>query len=120
MRGRAAGVATAGRPRGGDRSAGRGARGEELPDTGRGWRRSLGVGVAQRAGALAGMVLCLVAGRRRSGPNDLTMGATLLVALLRLAQIVVAIVATFTAAAAWAAFRKKRRAAPTLRLMLFI
>ena len=48
--------------------------------------------IAQIAVALLGVVLCVVYGVKKSGPNDYTMGATLLVALLLLVQIVVAIV----------------------------
>lgn len=43
--------------------------------------------------ALVGSVLCLVEGSRKRGPNDYTMGATLIVGLLLVAQIVVGIVA---------------------------
>ena len=48
--------------------------------------------IVQIAVALLGVVLCVVYGAKKSGPNDYTMGATLLVALLLLVQIVVAIV----------------------------
>lgn len=48
--------------------------------------------IAQIVIALLGSVLCIVWGARRVGPNDYTMGATLLVALLLIAQIVVSIV----------------------------
>ena len=50
-------------------------------------------GVAVSAGALLSAVVCLVVGARKHPPNDNTMGATLLVALLLLAQIIVSIVA---------------------------
>ncbi|QAB18467.1 hypothetical protein Leucomu_11565 [Leucobacter muris] len=46
--------------------------------------------------ALAGASLCLIAALRKRGPDDFTMGATLLVALLLLVQIVISIVAPFT------------------------
>lgn len=48
--------------------------------------------------AVAGLsaVLCLGGALRKQAPNDYTMGATLLVALLLLAQIVISIVAPFT------------------------
>ena len=45
--------------------------------------------------ALAGAVLCLVQALRKRGPDDFTMGATLVVGLLLLAQIVVSIVQPF-------------------------
>ena len=45
--------------------------------------------------ALVGAVLCLVAALRKRGPDDFTMGATLLVALLLIAQIVISIAAPF-------------------------
>lgn len=51
--------------------------------------------IALIAVALAAAALCLVLGLRRRGPNDYTMGATLLVTLLLLAQVVIAIVAPF-------------------------
>ncbi|UOR00895.1 hypothetical protein MUN77_12170 [Leucobacter allii] len=49
--------------------------------------------VALIAVALAAAVFCLVAGARGRAPDDYSMGATALVALLLLVQIVVAIVA---------------------------
>ncbi|MGO1538013.1 MAG: hypothetical protein ACTHZ9_00040 [Leucobacter sp.] len=49
--------------------------------------------ITQISIALIGMLLCLVFAAKRSAPNDYTMGATLLVGLLLIAQIVVAIVA---------------------------
>lgn len=42
--------------------------------------------------ALAAAVLCLVWALRKRGPDDFTMGATLLVGLLLVAQVVIAIV----------------------------
>lgn len=42
--------------------------------------------------ALAGAAACLVFAARRSGPNDYTMGATLLAGVLLVAQVVVSIV----------------------------
>lgn len=45
--------------------------------------------------ALAQAVLCGVEGLRRRAPNDYTMGATLLVALLLIVQIIISIVAPF-------------------------
>ena len=55
----------------------------------------LGYAVAVIAAGLLSALVCLVAAVRRSGPNDVTMGATLLVALLLLAQIVIAVIAPF-------------------------
>ena len=52
--------------------------------------------VAQISIALIGMVVCAIFGARKQGPNDYTMGATALVALLLLVQIVVSIVQPFT------------------------
>lgn len=49
--------------------------------------------IAQIALALAAGLLCLLAFAGRRGPNDYTLGATALVGLLLIAQIVVAIVA---------------------------
>lgn len=51
--------------------------------------------VVQIAVALVGAVLCLGFTARKHGPNDYTMGATLLIALLLIAQVVVAIAAPF-------------------------
>lgn len=45
--------------------------------------------------ALATALLCIVEGLRKRSPNDYTLGATLLVALLLLAQIVISIIAPF-------------------------
>lgn len=45
--------------------------------------------------SLVGAVVCLVQGLRKRSPNDYTMGATLLIALLLLGQIIIAIVAPF-------------------------
>lgn len=53
-------------------------------------------GIAIIVVALAQAVLCGVEGARKRGPNDYTMGATLLVAFLLLAQIVISIVAPMT------------------------
>lgn len=50
-------------------------------------------GIAIIAIALVSAGLCLVVGARKLAPNDYTMGATLLVALLLLAQVIVSIVA---------------------------
>ncbi|MGW9019936.1 hypothetical protein ACWGOE_00465 [Leucobacter chromiiresistens] len=52
-------------------------------------------GVAVIVVALAAAVLCSAEALRRRSPNDFTMGATLVVALLLVAQIVVSIVAPF-------------------------
>lgn len=51
--------------------------------------------IAVMAVAGAGAVLCLVAGLRKRAPDDFTMGATLIVTLMLLAQIVISIVAPF-------------------------
>ena len=50
----------------------------------------------QLAIAVAGGLLCLALGLAGRKPTDLTMGATLLVELLLIVQLVVAIVAPFT------------------------
>lgn len=50
-------------------------------------------GIALIAVGLAAAVVCTVAAARKLGPNDYTLGATLLGALLLLVQIVIAIVA---------------------------
>ena len=50
--------------------------------------------------ALVGAVLCFIAALRKRGPDDFTMGATLLVTLLLLAQIVISIAAPFAGNAA--------------------
>ncbi|MBK0418313.1 hypothetical protein JD276_04615 [Leucobacter sp. CSA1] len=52
--------------------------------------------IALIAVALAGLATCLVVCLRRGGPNDYTMGATLLVALMLVAQVVISIVAPLT------------------------
>ncbi len=49
--------------------------------------------IAQIAVALAAVVVCLVEHSRKRTPNDYTLGATLLVGVLLLAQLVVSIVA---------------------------
>ncbi|PRI10577.1 hypothetical protein [Leucobacter massiliensis] len=49
-------------------------------------------GVALIGVALLSAVLCLVAAMRRRTPDDFTMGATVLVALMLLAQVVISIV----------------------------
>lgn len=46
--------------------------------------------------SLVAAVVCLVEGLRKRGPNDYTMGATLLIALMLIVQIVISIVAPFT------------------------
>lgn len=46
--------------------------------------------------AVVAALVCLVEASRKRGPNDYTMGATLLVTLLLLAQIIVSIVVPFT------------------------
>ncbi|CAG7604409.1 hypothetical protein ACFPZL_05110 [Leucobacter soli] len=51
--------------------------------------------IAQIAVALLAAVVSLAVFARRSAPNDYALGATLLVSVLLLAQIVVAIVAPF-------------------------
>lgn len=53
-------------------------------------------GIAVISIAIVAAVLCLVAALRRRAPDDLTMGATLLVALLLIAQVVVSIIAPFS------------------------
>ena len=53
-------------------------------------------GIAVIVLALAAVVLCLVEAMRKRSPNDFTMGATLLVALALIAQIVIAIAAPFS------------------------
>lgn len=45
--------------------------------------------------AFIAAIICVVEGARKRGPNDYTMGATLLVAILLLAQIVIALIAPF-------------------------
>lgn len=52
-------------------------------------------GIATITVALLSAGVCLVVGARKLAPNDFTMGATLLVALLLLAQVVVSIIAPF-------------------------
>lgn len=52
-------------------------------------------GIAIIAVAILSALVCLVVGARKLAPNDYTMGATLVVALLLLAQVVVSIVAPF-------------------------
>lgn len=47
---------------------------------------------AQIIVALLAMILCIVTAARKHGPNDYTLGATLLVGLLLIAQTVVSIV----------------------------
>lgn len=46
--------------------------------------------------AIVGAIVCGVQGARGRGPNDYSMGVTLVVGLLLLAQVVVSIVAPFT------------------------
>ncbi|WP_449277699.1 hypothetical protein [Leucobacter sp. GX24907] len=48
--------------------------------------------VAQMIVALFAMVLCIITAARKQGPNDYTLGATLLVGLLLVGQVVVSIV----------------------------
>lgn len=50
-------------------------------------------GIAQIVVALLAALVCLVPGLIKRGPNDFTLGASLLVGLLLVAQVVVAIVA---------------------------
>lgn len=52
-------------------------------------------GVAIIAVGIAAGLVCLVVALRKQGPNDYTLGATLLGAALLLAQIVISIVAPF-------------------------
>lgn len=52
-------------------------------------------GVTQIAVGLAGALLCLVVFARKQAPNDYTLGATLLLGLLLIAQIAISIVAPF-------------------------
>lgn len=52
--------------------------------------------IAQICVATIGLLLCLAFTLKRSGPNDYTMGATLLLALMLVVQIVIAIVAPFS------------------------
>lgn len=56
----------------------------------------LGYAIALIAVALLGAGLCLVEALRKRGPNDFTMGATLVVALMLLVQIVISIAAPFS------------------------
>lgn len=53
-------------------------------------------GIAVISLATVAAVLCLVSALRKRVPDDLTMGATLLVALLLIAQVVVSIAAPFS------------------------
>lgn len=53
-------------------------------------------GIAVISLAIVAAVLCLVAGLRKRVPDDFTMGATLLVALLLVAQVVISIAAPFS------------------------
>lgn len=53
-------------------------------------------GVAQIAVAVLAAFVCLFEFARKQQPNDFTLGSTLLVGLLLIAQIVVSIVAPFT------------------------
>lgn len=46
--------------------------------------------------AIVGAVVCGLQGARGRGPNDYSMGATLIVGLLLVAQVVISIVAPFT------------------------
>mgnify|MGYP003548485645 CR=1 FL=1 len=57
-------------------------------------------GIAIIAIALLSACVCLFVGARKLAPNDYTMGATLLVALLLVAQVIVSIVAPFAGNAA--------------------
>ena len=50
-------------------------------------------GLATIAVALLASIVCVVEGLRKRGPNDYTMGATLLIAVLLVVQIVIAIIA---------------------------
>lgn len=52
-------------------------------------------GIATIVVSLLAMVVCLVEGLRKRGPNDYTMGATLLVALMLVAQVIISIIAPF-------------------------
>ncbi|WP_053384789.1 hypothetical protein [Leucobacter celer] len=52
--------------------------------------------IAVIALALVAAVLCLVAALRKRVPDDITMGATLLIALLLIAQIIISIAAPFS------------------------
>lgn len=52
--------------------------------------------IATVAVSLVAAVVCLVEGLRKRGPNDYTMGATLLIALMLIVQVVISIVAPFT------------------------
>ncbi|WP_449283795.1 hypothetical protein [Leucobacter sp.] len=53
-------------------------------------------GVAVISLAIAAALVCLVAALRKRGPDDFTMGATLLVGLLLIAQVVISIAAPFS------------------------
>ncbi|MFC5339030.1 hypothetical protein [Leucobacter denitrificans] len=50
-------------------------------------------GIATIAISLAAAIVCIVEAARKRKPNDYTMGATLLVALLLLVQIIISIIA---------------------------
>lgn len=52
-------------------------------------------GIATVVVSLLASIVCIVEGSRKRGPNDYTMGATLLVAVLLVVQIVIAILAPF-------------------------
>ncbi len=56
----------------------------------------LGYGIAVIAVGILAALVCLVAAARKRGPDDYTMGATLLVAVLLLVQVGIAIAAPLT------------------------
>lgn len=51
--------------------------------------------IATVAVSLIAAVVCLIEGLRKRGPNDYTMGATLLVALMLVVQVIISLVAPF-------------------------
>lgn len=55
----------------------------------------LGYAIALISIAVVAAVVCLVAALRKRSPDDVTMGATLLVALLLIAQVIISIAAPF-------------------------
>lgn len=55
----------------------------------------LGYAIAVIVVGALGAMLCLVEALRKRAPNDFTMGATLLLTVLLLAQIIISIVAPF-------------------------
>ncbi|MCW2288809.1 hypothetical protein [Leucobacter luti] len=56
----------------------------------------LGYGIATMVVGVIGALLCLGEALRKRGPNDFTMGATLVIALMLLVQIIISIAAPFS------------------------